>query len=65
MKNNLIQFFNYTHLPDNLKIISEKFFALVKELDETLPNNAEKTMAFRKLLEAKDCAVRASIYKEN
>jgi hypothetical protein len=30
----------------------------------TLPRNPERTTALRKLLEAKDCAVRASIYKD-
>jgi len=31
---------------------------------EHLPRNAERTTALRKLLEAKDCAVRAVLYKE-
>lgn len=31
----------------------------------TLPSNPERTVALRKLLESKDCAVRAKLYKEN
>ena len=31
---------------------------------DTLPSNPERTVALRKLLEAKDCAVRALLFKE-
>ena len=37
--------------------------AAAEELCATLPSNPERTVALRKLLEAKDCAVRALIYK--
>jgi hypothetical protein len=33
-------------------------------IEATLPSNSEKTTALRKLLEAKDCAVRAVLFKE-
>jgi len=29
----------------------------------TLPRNQERTVALRKLLEAKDCAVRAAVFR--
>lgn len=64
MQNNLLQFFEFSHLPDHLKAVSSPFYDLAEELDEKLPNNAEKTTALRKLLEAKDCAVRAVIFKD-
>jgi hypothetical protein len=35
----------------------------VRRLVETLPSNPERTMVLRKLLEAKDCAVRAKLFK--
>lgn len=60
----LIQFFSFAHLPENLKAVSGPFCALAIEIDLNLPNNPEKTTALRKLLEAKDCAVRAVLYKE-
>ncbi len=63
-QNKLLQFFKYDHLPPHLQAVSGQFGDLAQRLDETLPNNAEKTTALRKLLEAKDCAVRALIYKD-
>jgi ferritin-like protein len=59
----LLQFFNYDHLPENLKKVSAPFCELAKQINETLPDNPEKTTALRKLLEAKDCAVRAVLFK--
>jgi len=60
--NNLLQFFAYEHLPEHLQ--REQAFAdLAHDLAATLPANAESTTALRKLLEAKDCAVRAVLFK--
>ncbi len=59
----LFQFFGYSHLPQHLKDISKLFHDLAEQMIETLPVNAERTMALRKLLEAKDCAVRACLFK--
>lgn len=39
------------------------FHDIAEVMALTLPDNAEKTMALRKLLEAKDCAVRALLFK--
>lgn len=63
-KNNLLQFFHYEHLPPHLQAGSKPFADLAQQIEETSPTNAEKTVAFRKLLEAKDCAVRAVLFKE-
>lgn len=60
----LLQFFTYSHLPEHLQKISKPFGDLANQLVETLPRNPERTTALRKLLEAKDCAVRASIFKQ-
>lgn len=62
-KNTLLQFFSYAHLPVHLQEVSKQFCELALALDAQLPNNPEKTVAFRKLLEAKDCAVRAVLFK--
>ena len=59
MNNQLMQFFEYAHLPEHLQEVSKSFGDLAKQIDETLPGNPEKTVALRKLLEAKDCAVLA------
>jgi hypothetical protein len=59
----LLQFFNYEHLPPNLKAASAPFCELAKVVVNTLPENPERTVALRKLLEAKDCAVRALLFK--
>ena len=61
--NRLLQFFEYSHLPEHLQAVSKPFGELAKHLDATLPSNAETTVALRKLLESKDCAVRALLEK--
>jgi hypothetical protein len=61
--NSLMQFFAYAHLPEHLQAVSKPFGDLAAHIDRTLPNNPEKTVALRKLLESKDCAVRALLFK--
>lgn len=60
----LMQFFAYHHLPEKLQVISRPFGELAQFIDGNLPANPERTVALRKLLEAKDCAVRAQLYRE-
>lgn len=55
----ILKFFHYQHLPQPLKGVSARFCEVAKQLVEQLPRNAERSAALRKLLEAKDCAVRA------
>ena len=57
--NALMKFFAYDHLPEHLQVLSKPFGELAKELAEKMGNNAEGVTALRKLLEAKDCAVRS------
>lgn len=57
------QFFSYEHLPPHLQAVSKPFGDLAKQITETLPSNPERTTALRKLLESKDCAVRALLFK--
>lgn len=59
----LLQFFKYGHLSEELQAISKPFGELAEEIIKLLPPNAERTTAIRKLLEAKDCAVRAKFMK--
>lgn len=60
----MLQFFQYAHLPEHLQAESKPFCELARHILETLPRNPERSACFRKLLEAKDCAVRARLYKE-
>lgn len=60
----MLQFFEYKHLPTHLAEVSEPFCVLANLICDKLPSNAERTVALRKLLEAKDCAVRAQLYKD-
>lgn len=64
MQDPMLQFFKYEHLPENLQLISKPFGDLARRMVETLPRNAERSAGLRKLLEAKDCAVRAYLYVE-
>lgn len=57
------QFFAHEHLEEPLASISKKFHDVAEEMDERLPSGPEKSTMLRKLLEAKDCAVRAEIAK--
>jgi hypothetical protein len=59
----ILKFFAYDHLPPALQEISARFSVLADWIVEELPRNPERTVALRKLLEAKDCAVRARIYQ--
>lgn len=56
---NILKFFKYDHLPVPMQGVSKPFAELARKLDETLPPGAEKSAGLRKLLEAKDCMVRA------
>lgn len=60
----LLQFFTYTHLPVRLQEVSLPFCHLAQSLVQTLPLNPERTAALQKLLAAKDCAVRAVLWKD-
>lgn len=64
MQDRMMQFFAYSHLPEHLQQISKPFGELAELMVAILPANAERTAGLRKLLEAKDCAVRARLYKE-
>ena len=60
----IMQFFAYEHLPAHLQAVSKPFGDLAKSVVDTIPQNPERTVALRKLLESKDAAVRALLAKE-
>jgi hypothetical protein len=57
----VLKFFAYEHLPAHLQEISRPFGELATLCAERAPDNPETTVALRKLLEAKDAAVRAAL----
>lgn len=59
----ILQFFSYEHLPAHLAVISKSYSELAHATVRDLPRNPERTVALRKLLEAKDAAVRARLFK--
>ena len=58
----ILQFFAYAHLPAHLADVSRPFCELANHVVQMLPRNPERTVALRKLLEAKDAAVRAQLF---
>lgn len=62
MHSPIMKYFEYAHLPETLQEVSKPIGELAKRMDETLPDCAEKSAGLRKLLEAKDCLVRARLW---
>ena len=56
----VLQYFEYSHLPARLMAISQPFCTLAREVAYQ-SSSPETTVALRKLLEAKDAAVRAAL----
>jgi hypothetical protein len=59
--NPIMKYFDYEHLPAHLQAISRPIFAMAHQMNDDLPDCAEKSAGLRKLLEAKDCFVRARL----
>jgi hypothetical protein len=59
--NPILKYFDYEHLPLKLQAVSKPFGDLAREMAATLPPSAELSAGLRKLLEAKDCLVRAAL----
>ena len=65
MPHPILRHFEHEHLPEDLRAVSAPIGELAHELDQALPDCAEKSAGLRKLLEAKDCFVRAAIEKRD
>jgi len=58
--NRLMRYFGYAHLPPHLQEVSRPFCELAEQIDAmSVTDGAEQAVALRKLLEAKDAAVRS------
>lgn len=58
----ILRFFAYEHLPQHLQLVSKPFGDLANKLCVEIQAGAERSVALRKLLEAKDAAVRAVVH---
>lgn len=54
----MLKWFDWTHLPNSLQLVSARFADLAERIVSDLDRDSERTVALRKLLEAKDAAVR-------
>ena len=61
MPSTTIKHFAWGHLPPKLQEVSKPIGELAHELEAKLPDGPEKSAGMRKLLEAKDCFVRAAM----
>jgi len=61
MSTPIINYFEYQHLPEQLQKTSKPICKLAIEMEATLPDGPELSAGLRKLLEAKDCFVRAAL----
>jgi hypothetical protein len=57
----ILKYFAYEHLPEQLQAVSAPLGVVADLMDGSLPDGAEKSAGLRKLLEAKDCFVRAKL----
>lgn len=56
----ILTYFEYEHLPSDLQAVSKPFCELARDMAGRF-EGAELTTGLRKLLEAKDCMVRAAL----
>lgn len=57
----ILKYFKWEHLPPHLREPSQKIGELAHWVKDNLPPGPERTTCLRKLLEAKDCAVRTLV----
>lgn len=57
----IVRYFAWNHLPEHLRDYSAECAHLARYMVEVLPDGPELTAGLRKLLEAKDCFVRAAL----
>ncbi len=61
MTSTTIKYFAFAHLPEKLQVVSKPIGELAEKFEAELPDGPEKSAGMRKLLEAKDCFVRAAL----
>lgn len=58
----MLKWFEWSHLPEHLQRVSQPFAELAERITYLVDSGPERTVALRKLLEAKDAAVRAAVH---
>lgn len=61
----LLRWFRYDHLPYSLQNASKPYYDLARNICDSFPSSAERTVALRKLLESKDACVRCKVDELN
>lgn len=57
----IMKYFSYAHLPSHLQPVSKAIGDVALDMCGKIPRSAERAAGLRKLLEAKDCLVRAAM----
>jgi len=57
----IMKYFAYAHLPPKLRAVSKPFHDIAHAVIAATEPGAEQSAGLRKLLEAKDCFVRAAL----
>lgn len=57
----ILKYFEYAHLPEKVQLVSRAFAVHAETIVNTIPRSPERSAGLRKLLEAKDCIVRAAL----
>jgi tRNA(Arg) A34 adenosine deaminase TadA len=65
MPTTTLKHFSYQHLPPTLQLVSKPLHDLARQMEELVLDGPEKSAGMRKLLEAKDCFVRACIVQKD
>jgi hypothetical protein len=60
-----LEYFQFAHLPSHLQDISKPFSELANLMADVTPTCPQQTIGLQKLLEAKDCFVRAALKGTN
>jgi hypothetical protein len=61
---NLLSYFEFSHLPPHLQSVSKEFHTIAHLMVNRLTDSDEFRTGLRKLLEAKDCMVRAAMLND-
>lgn len=64
MEERMLKWFVFDHLPESPREVSRHFSELAGTICRLIEPGPERTVALRKLLEAKDAAVRAKLHPE-
>ena len=56
-----MKYFDHEHLPERLQVVSKPIGDLARQMVQNLPDNTEREVGLRKLLEAKYALLRSAL----